>query len=99
MKKVFKRLAIIIMALLVIALAALTLGRTFLLDKVRSRMEAQLHKLRDAGYIVEYDSITIDWKKNTVEIFELKVKNHLDSSFCQRTDFISARYIRAEDFK
>jgi hypothetical protein len=98
MKHISHKALILISILLLGVLAIITVGRSFILDSIRNRLETQLHKLRDAGYIVEYDSITIDWKRNTVEVFRLSVKNDIDSAICQKTDFIKARYIRAEGF-
>jgi hypothetical protein len=97
-KIVSKGILILIFSIVGIVIIALTVGRTFILKQLSLRLEEQIHRLRDAGYIVSYDSITVDWKKNSVEIFRLSVKNDLDTALCQKADFLSAKYIRAEGF-
>jgi hypothetical protein len=95
---VSKGILILVFCIVGIVIIALTIGRTFVLNQLSNRLEEQIHRLRDAGYIVNYDSITVDWKKNSVEIFRLSVKNDLDTALCQKADFLSAKYIRAEGF-
>src|SRR5436190_2230174 len=98
MKFLSRGLLILLLLLILTIAGVLTIGRTFLLNQLASRVEQQLQKLRDAGYIVAYDSIKIDWQKNTLEIHRLSVKSDIDSGLCNRSDFISAKYIRAEGF-
>jgi hypothetical protein len=94
-KKTFIILLCIVLSLPVFFL----IGRTYVLDHVRKKLEEQIYALRDAGYIVNYDSITIDWKKNTVDVFHLSVKHDLDSALCQKSDFIYAKHITAKGFR
>ena len=99
MKSILKKALVLLGTLLVIFLAAITIGKSFLISEIKSRLEEQIHKLRDAGYIVSYDSITLDWQENAVEVFSLSVKHDLDSALCEKTDFISAKHIKAGGFR
>lgn len=90
-KKFFTIIAIVV----VIITAIVMIGRFFILQKIKSKLEDQLHALRDSGYIIRYDSISIDTKKNFVAVYRLSVERDLDSALCSTTDFFSAKYIQA----
>jgi hypothetical protein len=94
-KKAFTLLTIVI----VILAAALLIGRYYVLGKIKTKIEDQLHALRDSGYIVKYDSITVDPQKNTVSVYKLTIRRDLDTTLCTSTDFFSAYFIKAEGFK
>lgn len=74
-------------------------GRSFILSKIKGKLENQLQALHDSGYDVKYDSITIDWEKNIVAVYRLSIKRDLDSAFCKSPNFISAKRITAQGFK
>lgn len=91
-KKFFTIIAIVV----IIITAIVMIGRFFILHKIQSKLEDQLHALRDSGYIIRYDSISIDTKKNSVAVYRLSIKRDLDSALCSTTDFFSAKYIQAD---
>jgi hypothetical protein len=70
--------------------------RSLLVHQIKSKIEQRILRLRDAGYIVTYDSIRVDWQQNSVQLYRLSVKNSIDSTFCRQQHLISARYISAE---
>ena len=72
------------------------LGRHMFLSWVVGKIETQLYSLRDAGYIIKYDSIKLDWGKNKVEVFNLSVKRSLDTTQCDKRTFIETKYILAD---
>ncbi|HYG04134.1 MAG TPA: hypothetical protein VD927_16925 [Chryseosolibacter sp.] len=87
---------------LFVILAALAVGwiagRSLFVTVLHSKVEEQLYALRDEGYIVEYDSIRVDWDENVIEVFKLSVKRDIDTALCASGQFLSAHYIRAEGF-
>src|SRR5687768_8624952 len=93
-----KRSVLILAFVLVIIAAIIWVGRFYVLNQIKTRIENQLHALRDSGYIVKYDSIGVNTNENTVSVYRLSVKRSLDSALCSTTDFFSAKYIRAEGF-
>jgi hypothetical protein len=94
-----KKRLIILGILVGVFLAALMVARIYILGQIKSKVEQQLHALRDSGYIVRYDSITVDAKKNIVSVYRLSIKRDLDTTLCTTTDFFSAYFIKAEGFK
>jgi hypothetical protein len=95
-----KKKAFLLLALVIVILStALLVGRYYVLGKIKSKVEDQLHALRDSGYIVKYDSITVDPQKNTVSVYKLTIRRDLDTTLCTSTDFFSAYFIKAEGFK
>lgn len=73
-------------------------GRSIFINLLYAKIEEQLYNLRDSGYIVDYDSIKIDWTENTIEVYKLSVKRDLDSIRCATDNFLSSQYIKAEGF-
>jgi hypothetical protein len=97
-KKRKKILAILATVILLMA-AVVLVGRAYLLNQIKSKLEERLHALRDLGYVVDYDSIRVDTEQNRVDVYRLTIKRDLDSALCATTDFFSASLIRAEGFR
>jgi hypothetical protein len=93
-----KRLIIAFSSLLILG-AIIFAAYLYVLSRIKEKVEDQLSALKDSGYIVKYDSITVDSDKNEVAIYRLSVKRALDTSSCASTDFFSAKYIKATGFK
>lgn len=90
----------IVLAFLLIAVPlGLMVGRDFFYQQLKKRLEAQLHRLRDAGYVVTYESISVDWEKKFVEVRDLKIKHNIDSNLCHTTDFIAAKQVKAKGIR
>jgi len=68
-------------------------GRSILAWHIKNKIEQQVYKLRDAGYVVSYDSITVDWKTNSIHVYRFSVKNAIDSTLCRQENVISANFI------
>jgi hypothetical protein len=93
--KIRKRYLVI--AILLIAIpVVIWVGRSIFLDLLKDKLEGQIYKLRDSGYIVSYDSITINYKKNSVQVDNLYVKSAADTGKCHQSDFLFARKVRAQ---
>ncbi len=71
-------------------------GQNLFVSYLVDRLETRLYSLRDAGYMIKYDSIKLSWDNNRVEIFNLQVKRSLDTVACKPHSFIRAKYIRAD---
>jgi hypothetical protein len=93
-----KRLLTIAVCLVLFG-ACLFGARFYILSKIQEKLETQLFALRDAGYVVKYDSIIVNTKKNEVTIYKLLIKRSLDSVQCTTSDFFTAGFIKAEGFK
>jgi hypothetical protein len=98
MTKGKKRILILGIALFCLVILY-TIGRAIFFGHVQNLLEDQLYGLRDSGYIVNYDSINVDWKKGSITVYRLNVKRDLDSALCSQDDFIAADMIRAEGFR
>jgi hypothetical protein len=99
MKQGIRKTVFITLALIATVLVATFALRSFLMKQITVKLEEQIQRLRDAGYIVKYDSIKVDWASNTVEVFRLSVTNEIDSTECQNNAFLNAKYISATGFK
>ncbi|MBT1702413.1 DUF748 domain-containing protein [Chryseosolibacter indicus] len=95
MPSIKKRTIFITGFLLLFSATLVIVGREILFDYLRNRMEDQLYALRDSGYILNYDSIGVNWQANEVVIHNLKIKRELDTALCKNTDFVSAKLIKA----
>jgi hypothetical protein len=84
---------------LVLIVVGFMVGRSILYDNIRQKLEDQLHALRDSGYIIRYDSITIDWNKNEVAVYQLSVKREVDTTLCSNSNFISSNFIKAKGLR
>jgi hypothetical protein len=93
-----KNLIILAIVLLLVA-AILWVGRLYILNQIKTRLEEQLYSLRDSGYIVKYDSINVNTKESSIAIYKLSITRALDSTICSSTDFFSASLIKGEGFK
>jgi hypothetical protein len=71
-------------------------GQNLFLSYLVDKVETQLHSLRDAGYMIKYDSIKLSWSESRIEIYNLQVKRSLDTMDCKPHNFIAAKYILAE---
>jgi hypothetical protein len=71
----------------------------YVLGRIKGKLEEQFIALSASGYLVKYDSIMVDSKKNEVIIHRLSIKRTLDSALCGSTDFITAKCIRASGFR
>jgi len=99
MKKSRQKVILILALAITLLAAAAYIGRYYVLSRIKTKLEAQLYALRDSGYIVRYDSIAVDTRKNEVTVHRLSVKRGLDSALCASTDFFSAHFVKAQGFR
>jgi hypothetical protein len=94
-----KRIILITAGVVAFVLLASFVARMYVLSKIKDKLETQLMKLRDSGYIVRYDSIEVNTETNEVAIFKLSIRRAVDSTFCSTVDFVSAHHIKATGFR
>jgi hypothetical protein len=96
-----KRILLIIGIFLAVVTGAWMAGRQLLLSFLIGKIEKQLYSLRDAGYIVKYDSIKLDWGRNKLEVFNLSIRRSIDTVHCSGAskNFIEAKYIVADEIE
>jgi hypothetical protein len=99
MKSNRRRWLLIAAGIFIFLCIAVFFGYLYVLSRIKSRVIEQLHALRDSGYIVGYDSIVVDSKKNEVIIHKLVIKRSLDTTFCATSDFVTAKSISARGFE
>lgn len=94
-----KRKTIFAILLIFIGAAAFVLVRSYVFSNLGATINEKFQSLKLSGFNVKYDSISIDWRKNVIEIDHLVLEKNAYDTSCIYPEFISVGKIRAEGFR
>lgn len=73
-------------------------ARSFIFSKIHSKLDDAIEGLNANGYTAKYDTLSIHWGKNLIEISGLALKKGSADSSCVREESITIGRVRAEGF-
>lgn len=90
----------IIAILLIFFGAAAFVGlRSYVFSNLGATIQEKFQSLKISGFNVTYDSISIDWLKNVIEIEHIVLEKNAYDTSCIYPEFIAVNKIRAEGFR
>ena len=96
----FNRRSILLLFLVPILGVATFFGiRSFIFSEINSQIDEKLHELESSGFKVHYESLSLDWKTNVIEIDQLLLEKKSTDTSCVNPEFISIGKIRADGFQ
>lgn len=96
----FNRRGIILLFLLpAVGVAAFFGIRSFIFSEINSAIDEKLHALESSGFKVHYESLSLNWRTNVIEINQLLLEKESGDTSCANPEFISLGKIRAEGFR
>lgn len=91
----------IILALLILGIT--TLGmialRSYLFSRMRRTLEDKAEALYKSGFSITYDSIAIDWFRNSLSIEKLQIKKTKTDSVCDLAETITVERVHINGFR
>lgn len=91
---------ILFTVLLVTIVAAVFLWiRSYVFSQIGVTINKKIESLKVSGFNVEYDSLSVDWKKNIFEIYGLVLDRNAYDTACVYPEFISVAKVRAEGLR
>lgn len=91
------KLKYLLLAILVsVAIAALVWTRSYLFTNMGVSLQKRIQSLNLSGFNVRYDSISVDWIGNSIQIDNLLLEKNAYDTTCVYPEFISAGSVRAE---
>ena len=95
-----KRKSIIIaVVLIIIGTVTFVWVRSFVFSNMGLSINKKIQSLELSGFNVRYDSISIDWIRNTIEIDRLLLEKNPYDTACVYPEFIAVEKVRAEGFR
>ncbi len=82
-----------VLTILFLITAAL-IGRAVILRKVRSTIQEELADIHDKGYVISYDTIYLDWRRNLLVIEKFVIQRNSFDTTCLQPEFLSAGEVR-----
>ena len=96
----FKKRRILPLILIpVLGVVAFFAIRSFIFSKIHSEIDEKLQALESSGFDVHYNSLSVNWGTNVIEIDQLLLEKQSDDTSCLHPEFISIGKIRAEGFR
>lgn len=89
----------IITLLIGIAAAGLLWLRSHAFSDLSLALNRKIESLKLSGFNVHYDSLSVDWKRNIVEIHGLLLEKNAYDTVCIYPEFISIANVRAEGIR
>ncbi|MEO5601231.1 MAG: DUF748 domain-containing protein [Cyclobacteriaceae bacterium] len=93
-----KRKTILAILFIFVGAAGFLLLRTYVFKQIGDSLQEKLQSLKVSGFNVEYDSISIDWRRNTITIDHLVLQKNAYDTTCVYPEFISVEKITAQGF-
>src|SRR5687768_9662592 len=87
---------ILLIALILVGIAAFIWVRSYVFENMGVSLQKRIQSLNLSGFNVRYDSISVDWFANTVEIDNLLLEKNAYDTTCVYPEFIAVRKVRAE---
>jgi hypothetical protein len=94
-----KRRILLLILLPVIGIGAFFVIRSVIFSRINSAIKEKLQALESSGFNVHYDSLSVNWKTNVIEIHQLLLEKRSGDTSCLHPEFISAEEIRADGFR
>jgi hypothetical protein len=94
-----KRRLLPLILLPVIGVLAFFAIRSFIFSEIHSAIDKKLQALESSGFNVHYDSLSVNWKTNVIEIRQLLLEKRSNDTSCLHPEFISVGKIRANGFR
>jgi len=91
--------AIIIILLISLVTAGFIWVRSYVFSKLGLAINRKIESLKVSGFNVKYDSLSVDWKKNIVEIHGLLLDKNPYDTACVNPEFISIAKVRADGIR
>ncbi|MEX2231553.1 MAG: hypothetical protein WD824_05300 [Cyclobacteriaceae bacterium] len=92
------RKTIIILFLTILGIAAFLGIRSYIISNIGTTINKKLQSLKVSGFNVRYDSLSIQWFRNVVEIEHLLLEKNPYDTACVYPEFIAVDKVRAEGF-
>jgi hypothetical protein len=89
---------IITTLVILFAVASVLLIRYYLLSQLKATLHEKLEALNETDLNVHYDSLYIEWGKNTVIIDELVINKDAYDTTCLHPEFISVHQVKIRGF-
>lgn len=87
---------IIVGLLIFLAAAALIWIRSYIFDNIGSSIDKRIQSLNLAGFNVRYDSISINWLRNSIEIDNLLLEKNAYDTTCLHPEFITIGKVKGD---
>ena len=87
---------IVVGLLIVLGAAALIWIRSYLFDNIGTSIDKRIQSLNLAGFNVRYDSLSINWLRNSIEIDNLLLEKNAYDTTCLHPEFISIGKVRGD---
>lgn len=91
-----KQKSIILFILILVAAGATIWLRSYFLNNVGVSIHEKIQALKLSGFNVRYDSLSIDWLGNVIEIDQLLLEKDPYDTLCVYPEFIKVGKVRAE---
>lgn len=94
-----KHRALLVILLISISAAGFLWMRSYVFSRIGLAINEKIQSLKLSGFNVRYDSLTVDWKNNVVEIHGLLLDKNPYDTTCLYPEFISAEKLRVEGIR
>ena len=94
-----QRKSIIIIFLILLIAAALVWVRSFLFNNLGATIHKKILSMEISGFNVRYDSLSVDWLDNVIEINGLILEKNAYDTTCIYPEFIAVKKVRAEGLR
>ena len=82
--------------LIFLGAAALIWIRSYLFDNIGASIDKRMQSLNLAGFNVRYDSLSINWLRNSIEIDNLLLEKNAYDTTCLHPEFIAIGKVRGD---
>ena len=82
-------------AAICLATAGLVWLRSHIFSTISERISQKIDSLKVSGYVITYDSLSVNWRKNTIEIDQLLLEKNAYDTSCIFPEFIKIAKVRA----
>ena len=87
---------IVLTAILLAGIGGFIWLRSYVIERVSTSLQQRIESLKIAGLNIHYDSISVNWFTNVIEIDHLLLEKNLYDTTCIYPEFISVAKVRAE---
>lgn len=88
--------AILIIVVLCLAIGGFVWLRSYVFSNMGLSLQKKIQALELSGFKVTYDSLSIDWRKNIIQVHGLLLEKNAYDTACVYPEFIAVAHVRAE---
>lgn len=93
------RKALVLIVVVALVAAGMVWLRSFAFSTVAANLNERIDSLKVSGFIITYDTLLVNWRKNTIEARQVVVEKNAYDTTCTYPEFVKIGKVRAQGLR